>query len=417
MAAATGLGHTILGILWMLVAIGTLLVGLRTYLVIQSRKFRWDFVWITLALISAIVAAAFIQVGVNSGLGAHVARLRFSQIWDVFFWFYLTIYAGTISIGFSKFAVIALLLDVYKGSRVAKRRYALWAIGAVFGVTTVLEIFLTAFQCNPLHKLWNLTADGVCPLATAGKAISYVHAGTGAVTDIMLALWPIGIVWNLNTSRYMKVSICLLMGLGIIPGIAALIRVWLLVRLHSSSDPTYESGLFILSAAVEAGLLIIVACIPPLRPLFRQAIRGTTITSTHMTGPVTARSNRQNTIKSHHGDGLVEEDKEAPIIMEHSQVVTTKDGQSLDLHPHPLMSSRHDVTTMKITERLRRCKGRRTSLYMFNFPLLHTVLDTRDAPKFERFYPHSGSRSPNDLLRRATDALDRSTARSGTLMS
>ncbi|KAF4553941.1 Hypothetical protein D9617_5g068160 [Elsinoe fawcettii] len=324
MTAINGLGRTILGILWMLVVLGGILVGLRTYVAIKSRKLRWDFIWISLALVTAIVAAGFIQAGVSSGLGAHVSRLRFSQIWDIFFWFYLTIYAGTISIAFSKFAVIALLLDVYKGSRATRRRYALWMIGAVFGITTLLEIFLTAFQCSPLKKLWDLTADGTCPLSKAAKAISYVHAATGAVTDIMLALWPIGIVRNLNTSRYMKISICLLMGLGIIPGIAALVRVWLLVRLHTTSDPTYESGLFILSAAIEAGLLIIVACIPPLRPLFRQAVRGTTLATTHMTGPSMGRSAAHHTNKSTRADadieGILAEDKEDPVIIEHSQM-------------------------------------------------------------------------------------------------
>ncbi|PSK53762.1 hypothetical protein B9Z65_7568 [Elsinoe australis] len=297
-----GLGPAILATLWSLCGVAFTLVFLRAYAASRKHgKWRWDFIHIAVAFVTAALAGIFITVGVDKGLGNYVKRLTYSQIWDTFYWFYLAIYAGTISIAFSKFSVIALLLEVQEGSQKRKRKYALWAVGAVFGIASLLEVFLTAFQCKPLSKVWNLAEDGTCPASKAAKAISYVHAATGGITDLILALWPISIVWNLQTAFRVKVGFCLLMAVGIVPAAAAFVRIQLLTRLHTAKDPTYESGLFLLSAAVEAASLIILCSIPPLRPLFIRVIWGppTLSTGTRTTHPTATAASMGVLPRSH----------------------------------------------------------------------------------------------------------------------
>lgn len=64
---------------------------------------------------------------------------------------------------------------------------------------------------------------------------------TGGITDLILALWPISIVWNLQTALRVKVGFCLLMAVGIVPAAAAFVRIQLLTRLHTAKDPTCKS--------------------------------------------------------------------------------------------------------------------------------------------------------------------------------
>lgn len=95
-----------------------------------------------------------------------------------------------------------------------------------------------------------------------------------AAADFTLALWPISIVWNLQASRQVKVAFCLLMAIGILPSIAVILRIRSLPSIASSPDPTHQFGGFILWAATEVWLVIILGSIPPLRPLFLRVFYG-----------------------------------------------------------------------------------------------------------------------------------------------
>lgn len=61
------------------------------------------------------------------------------------------------------------------------------------------------------------------------------------MTDIFLALYPISIASNLQTSMRVKVGFCLLMMVGIVPGIASFIRFGLLHTIYNAKDFTCKS--------------------------------------------------------------------------------------------------------------------------------------------------------------------------------
>ncbi|GAM90403.1 hypothetical protein ANO11243_084460 [Dothideomycetidae sp. 11243] len=271
-----GVGRPLLYVLWLQVLIAVVLVSLRFYAASRTKnnKWRWDFIWIAVSLLAAFLACLFASIAVSHGLGQHFALLPLAEALLVLRWNYYAIYMGALSIAFSKFSVTALLLDVQKGAGKKVGRYVLWAVAILFSITTLLEIFLTAFQCTPVNKVWNVLEAGSCPAQKEARAISYVHAIFGGLSDIFLALFPISIVWNLQTSLKVKVGFCALMAIGMLPAFASFVRFHLLHKIYDVTDFTYEEGLFMIWAAIETGTLIIIGSIPPLRPLFMRVFFG-----------------------------------------------------------------------------------------------------------------------------------------------
>ncbi|KAF2219733.1 hypothetical protein BDZ85DRAFT_242936 [Elsinoe ampelina] len=188
---------------------------------------------------------------------------------------YIALFVGQSALNFVKFSVIALLLSV-QGPDAKKRKYFLWVLGGLSFLGSIIQIILTFTSCHPMERLWKPIIPGSCP----GRDLSYnwnrFQGVQHGVTDIILAVWPISIVWNLKTSVNVKVGFCVLMAVGIIPGIASFVRVTQLENLRSTTDATYDMPLFTVWTVVEAWLAVILSSIPPLRPLFLRLIYGIT---------------------------------------------------------------------------------------------------------------------------------------------
>ncbi|KAF2219404.1 hypothetical protein BDZ85DRAFT_252642 [Elsinoe ampelina] len=249
-----GLGPTILGIVWTEVALSTILVLLRAYAASKKNgKWRADFIWIVIALITALLASAVVSIGVTKGLGNHTRLMSFTQLFE---------------------AVKYIWMSIWFGPQAKKRATTLWIIGFLIASTSLIQIFLSMFQCTTVSRIWVLTDPGTCPLKVVSSRFSYFQGAVQAAGDFILALWPISIVWNLQASRKVKTAFCLLMAIGILPAIAVICRIVSLPSIFSSADPTYDFGGFMLWAVTEVWMVIILGSIPPLRPLFLRVFYG-----------------------------------------------------------------------------------------------------------------------------------------------
>lgn len=200
MGVLGGLGPTILIVLWIQVTIAIFMVSLRAYAASRrDNKWRWDFIWIVLSLITGVLAAIFVTKAVMTGMGQHLIHLTLDEDFGILYWNYIAIYMGTLSIAFSKFSVTALLLDVLRGSEHKWKRWSLWAVCAVFTVVTILEILLTAFQCHPISKVWKVFAHGDCPAQKEARAVSFIHSSESL---IILVLCHLTVLLTLPSLRW-----------------------------------------------------------------------------------------------------------------------------------------------------------------------------------------------------------------------
>jgi len=89
-----------------------------------------------------------------------------------------------------------------------------------------------------------------------------------AFTDLILALFPITIVWGLQMNMRTKCGVVVIMGLGIIATVASCIKTTKIKDL-ALLDFTYAPIMFPYWYTTENWAIIIAACIPTLPPLLR----------------------------------------------------------------------------------------------------------------------------------------------------
>jgi len=138
------------------------LVALRAY---SARKvngrWRWDFIWISLAMIFLCLDCAFINYAVYLGLGKHLVDVPFSQLSIVIHWLYIVVLISFPGQAMAKFSVVSLLLQI-QGPQAKKRRIALLVLSVLLALIGLTAIFVILFQCKPISKLWNIFEAGKC---------------------------------------------------------------------------------------------------------------------------------------------------------------------------------------------------------------------------------------------------------------
>ena len=88
-----------------------------------------------------------------------------------------------------------------------------WALGAFILAHTLAGIFVTIFQCKPVHGFWDITIKSTC-IKYSLPAI--VLASFNVVTDILTLALPMPLIWQLRMSigrKFQMTGIFLLGGL------------------------------------------------------------------------------------------------------------------------------------------------------------------------------------------------------------
>lgn len=220
-------------------------------------KWRWDFIWVAASGVLGIVCTVAIIIATLHGLGNDLAGLSFNDIFEVVHWSYLSIFFGLPANTFAKWSLIALMLQI-QGPAAHKRKIALWALGTLFGVVNLIQLILSATQCTPADHLWHRLSPGSCPRQDLAQNFSFlqgcewyscsqlgrhqlIDTAVSALTDLVLAIWPISIVYKLQTTLRVKIMFCALMGLGMLPMIASVLRVSKVKAINSSKNVTRGS--------------------------------------------------------------------------------------------------------------------------------------------------------------------------------
>ncbi|KAF4547818.1 Hypothetical protein D9617_35g089690 [Elsinoe fawcettii] len=269
-----GAGPTLMTLVIICMSLATFLVVLRGYSASKSAgKWRWDFIWVAIALGWSIASGITMIIALLNGLGNHVKDLTFPQIFQALRWIWISLYISLPAGVCAKFSIIALLLNI-QGQTAKKRSWALWVLGGLIGFSAIVQFFLSFFQCEPIEKLWFPYLDGSCPRLKLAGDWSYFQGAVAVTADVCLALWPVTIVWNLQTSVRVKLGVCSLMAVGLIPSIGVILRMKMLPYIAHSDDLTYDFNHFMLWGTLELWLVLILGCLPPLRPLFLRVFYG-----------------------------------------------------------------------------------------------------------------------------------------------
>lgn len=245
------------------------------------RSVGWDDYTIICAAFGIVIATGLVIVQVHYGFGRHKTDLSHWQFIEFMKYSYGEWIQTFQTLMFTKISVCLFLL------RIPVERYLIRPIqGAIVFliVTNITLTFIWIFQCNPIARAWNTQVPGHCLSNGQLQRIIISQAIISIISDFLLALFPIVLLWKVQISSQIKAGICTLMALGLmyefsrhpcgliadlsgLRSTAALCMVRTILNWQNvNSDPTWISIPAWYWRAWEVCIGIVAACIPALRP-------------------------------------------------------------------------------------------------------------------------------------------------------
>ena len=202
---------------------------------------------------------------VSYGLGQHRVDLSVEQYRNFLKYYYLDTAQFFIALATCKISICLFLLRL---SQFNKLKRILYGLIAFLVVTHLTLFFLNVFQCSPVDKVWNLDDQGRCFSEQTVMNILISQCVFSFTTDFICAAFPIVLLRNLKIRKRSKISLCFLMGLGIITGGIAVARTATAWQIKSE-DLSWVGVPNAMTRIFEVNIGNIAACVPILKPFGR----------------------------------------------------------------------------------------------------------------------------------------------------
>ncbi|PWY85893.1 hypothetical protein BO70DRAFT_360754 [Aspergillus heteromorphus CBS 117.55] len=238
-----------------------------------AKDLGWDDFFILFSLTLSVIAAGIVSHSVFLGLGRHTAAVIAEHGMEGFEmaskWHVLAFPFNIASFSFPNIAIAILVSRLLDPNPLRTRcLYAMVALQVVFAMVSIILLFL---QCKPTQMLWKPSIEGKCWDESVFNAYLYWVSAYTTVTDIVLAVVPISAFWNLQMRASTKWAVCVMMGLTFLSALVTIVKATYIHLFSNRTDPLYKIVPLVLWGLVEQNVVIVAACIPTLRPLFRKA--------------------------------------------------------------------------------------------------------------------------------------------------
>jgi hypothetical protein len=117
----------------------------------------------------------------------------------------------------------------------AKLLYTMVTLQLVIAFISVVLIFL---QCTPTAMLWDpFTPNGKCWEPKVFNDFNYFVSAYTTLTDIVLAVVPVSVIWKLQMPFSTKLGVCIMMGLTLLSAIVTIVKATYLHLFADRMDP------------------------------------------------------------------------------------------------------------------------------------------------------------------------------------
>ncbi|KAF2849550.1 hypothetical protein T440DRAFT_129735 [Plenodomus tracheiphilus IPT5] len=278
-------GHILLTLTCILTAFTIVTTVLRIWARHGRRALGWDDYAIIVCCILATVRTGIQILSVANGNGRHRWYLTPHQYQYVAFLTWLTQLFLFTNIALLKCSICMLILRI-KNERVL--RYCLTAMMVGLVLTNLWPIIILLAECDPVKKYWKPQTPGKCWPTKVRIYSIYLQVAYSVVTDLICALLPIVVLWNIKISTPTKFGVCGLMSLGLIATAVALVRASSLGT--KTADLSYDYCIAAIWANTELHLGIIATNLALSRMIW-SFLRGTGNSTTNNTPRYASGSN------------------------------------------------------------------------------------------------------------------------------
>jgi hypothetical protein len=176
------------------------------------RSVGWDDYTILFATLGIIIGCGLVVVQVHYGLGRHKFYLTKWQYIEFEKYSYGEWIQTFQTLMFNKLSICFFLLRIP-----VEKRFIRPIQGTIIAliVSNIVLTLVWIFQCNPIARSWNKQTPGTCFTDAQLQRIIISQAIISIISDLMLALFPIVLLWNVQIALRTKAGLCTLMGLGL----------------------------------------------------------------------------------------------------------------------------------------------------------------------------------------------------------
>ncbi|KAK7402585.1 hypothetical protein QQX98_011656 [Neonectria punicea] len=166
--------------------------------------------------------------------------------------------------GFTKLSLLTFYLHL---SPQKWFRVAVWFSIGIVSVYTVVITFMMFFVCNPPRKAFDFkVVGGSC---TDAAILYMATAVSNIITDGILFVLPIRMVYKLHMPIAQKVGAIIVFGIGSLTLATSVIRLVKLPVVLASTDPSWDAAPANIWTFIEANLFVICGSTPTLRKFFK----------------------------------------------------------------------------------------------------------------------------------------------------
>ncbi|KAI0532438.1 hypothetical protein GGR58DRAFT_490195 [Xylaria digitata] len=251
-ATISALGTTLVVVLRLLscwLFNGRLKLGVSDWLVLVAWTFN-------------LLFATTLAISTRWGLGRHVLYatdpklLSYSSTIDEVSYF--------VSMSFLKLSILSLYGSIFP---VRRFHYWLWAVGALVSAWGIESTFASIFQCTPVSYRNYQKYSGISGHCIDYALFSLVTSIINTITDLVILLMPMPLVWKLRMPRREKWLVFATFAVGCSACIIGIVRIPYNSKFGTSDGPWVSIEPDLVTMA-EPAVGILSVTIPRLRPLY-----------------------------------------------------------------------------------------------------------------------------------------------------
>ncbi|KAH3356122.1 hypothetical protein KXW94_003578 [Aspergillus fumigatus] len=277
------LGPALVRGIWAAVIIAVIIVVLRVFAKVKIGQFRVDDVLMIVSLILVVVATVFLTQCVQHGFGKNLLLLVKEKPHDVQLvlkYIAIQVPIVTISTTIARCSFVLYLLAILGNNK--KYQIALWTVMVLQFAGNVVSAVLPLSICRNVRILWDPTTKTTCGDVHAVIKFAYYSNSSRKLG------------WNLNLKMRIKISLIILLSLGILAMIASIIKTTKLNEVPSVTNLGASGAVELIRwGYVENAIIIITSSVPCIRPLIISSVRKFSSRgysrSYELTGPATGQ--------------------------------------------------------------------------------------------------------------------------------
>ncbi|KAH7137052.1 hypothetical protein B0J13DRAFT_506928 [Dactylonectria estremocensis] len=242
------IGLTSLAIVGSIFAISIVLYMLRIYVrVIPRYKLNGSDYCASCALVAEAITFSFFASATASGLGCHSFFISPEDGALILRCLFAIAVVGLWASTLARISIAYLLLSLSTCCRSA--RVVLWSMIALqIGALIVTEA-ITLLQCRPIQAIWKDIPEAQCLSIKTLQVGGYLYTevltgvkikGVSIAGDLVFAIMPITLIWNLNRSVLERCLISFLLASGLFATAAAATRLFYIRTLNYNSSDVFR---------------------------------------------------------------------------------------------------------------------------------------------------------------------------------